>query len=115
MAYCAWHACKMCGMEWDPADGLDELPASEVPGCTEWHECHCGELVDVDPETVPDFPYTVGRPDVYGGACYVRLEEARRRAAALSDLFGGQRIAVKDGDRILHLYDGGREVAEQGA
>ena len=113
---CDWHTCRMCGMEWDPADGLDELPASEIPGCSEWHRYHCGEVIDVDPDTAPDFRYVVGRPDRYGGACYVGLAEAKDRARSASTRLGGMRVAVKDEeDRVLHLYDDGREVAEGGA
>ena len=92
------------------------FPASEIYGCTEWHTCHCDDTCDVDPDTVPDFPFTVGRPDMFGGSSHTTLEAAKSHARSLSAI--GQRMAVKtraaDGhdEIIAHLFENGREVKE---
>lgn len=115
---CEWHRCAFCDTRWE--DEVQIPFDKERDGCSEWHTCtYCEETVDVDPDTVPDFKYTVGRPDVFGGECHYDFETAKSRAATLSSAwFGNQRIAIKTRDDdgrptvVAHLYEAGREIKE---
>ncbi len=108
------HTCKHCAEGWRDED--HEIPCSHDHGCTEWHTCHCGDVIETDEESRVDYPFTVGRPGMYGGQCYRTLEAAQSNARYGSKLFGGQRIAVKDcgegKETITHLYENGREIKE---
>lgn len=107
------HQCKYCGAAWLEEH---ELPCSHDHGCTEWHTCDCGDMIDTDEESRVDYPFTVGRPDLFGGSCHTTLAGAKAHARSLSTI--GQRMAVKtradDGHNeiIAHLFENGREVKE---
>jgi hypothetical protein len=108
------HQCKHCGKCWGDEDHA--IPCSHDYGCTEWHTCRCDDVIDTDEESRVDYPFTVGRPDVFGGSCYRTIEEAKANARNLSTL--GQCVAVKTCDDdgrptvIAHLYENGQEIQE---
>jgi hypothetical protein len=98
------------------ATRITQSPCSHDYGCTEWHTCRCDDVIDTDEESRVDYPFTVGRPDVFGGSCYRTIEEAKANARNLSTL--GQCVAVKTCDDdgrptvIAHLYENGQEIQE---
>lgn len=110
------HQCKHCGKCWGDED--HEIPCSHDSGCTEWHTCECDDVIETDEESRVDYPFTVGRPDLFGGSCHTTIEAAQSHARSLSSLFGGQRMAVKTDDDdgrptvVAHLYENGREIKE---
>lgn len=108
------HQCKHCGECWGDEDHA--IPCSHDYGCTEWHTCDCGDEIDTDEESRVDYPFVVGRTDLYGGSCHTTIEEAKAHARSLSTI--GQRMAVKTRDAdghstiIAHLFENGREIKE---